>query len=237
MEIFDAHVHIGAGNADESFLELQNLGIRRVISSPMVGALAGSAEDLLQGNREALELFHARPEFYYPAVTVHPGFPRESMRSLRQFADLGLVWAGEWLTYKSGIAFDRPEWEPFFRFCAEKEMVVQLHNHESVPVIASRYPELTIVASHLNPDVLPLLAGCDGVFVDISGMHGGLVRGTLTGTEKLFGTERLLFGTDYPGYDAEPFIVRCRRAFPVAGRRRIFSGNLRAIMEKRGVRF
>lgn len=232
MEIIDAHSHI---DSLELCRKASAAGICRVIASPLTGVLAKSAEDLQRGNHDALKLYHANPDFYYPAVTVHPGFPKESIRCLNEFADNGLIWAGEWAAYNCDIPFDRPEWEPFFRFCSEKNMIVQLHNHESVPVIAARYPEMTVIAAHLIPGVLPLLAKHNNVFVDISGIHGGLVRGALQEAAQIFGTERLLFGTDYPGYYAEAFIDACRRLFPAAQRRQIFSCNLKTIMKRHGI--
>ena len=237
MEIFDAHVHICTDNFDEAYAELTALGIRKVISAPMVGTLAGSVEELLQGNRDALECYDAHPDFYYPGVIVHPAYQKESMAALQEFTERGLKWAGEWCSYKSGIDFDRPEWEPYFRYCCDNGMIVQMHNHEATAVIAARYPQLTIVGSHLNPQVLPLLTEYKNVFIDISGMHGGLVRKTLIEAEKLFGTDRLLFGTDYPGYDAQPFIVRCQKYYSEKQCEDVFSGNLRKIMKKHEVDF
>ena len=237
MRIIDAHVHLGADNIDELKEELTNFGISKVISAPMIGTLAGNVEDLLQGNKEALECYEAHPDFYYPGVIVHPAFPGESLAALKEFFDRGLKWAGEWCSYKSEIDFDQPAWEPYFRFCCDHGMIVQMHNHESVAVIAARYPRLTIVGSHLNPQVLPLLAEYENVFIDISGLHGGLVRNTLPEAKKLFGTGRLIFGTDTPGYDASPFIMRCQRVFTAAECENIFSGNLCRIMKEHGVEF
>ena len=237
MEIFDAHLHICVDNFDESYAELTALGISKVISTPLFGALAGNVEELLQANREALECYEAHPDFYYPGASVHPAFQKESMDALKEFHARGFRWAGEWCSYKSEIDFDKPEWEPYFRFCCDNGMIVQLHNHVAAAVIAARYPQLTIVGSHLNPQVLPLLVEHENVFIDISGLHGGLVRKSLIEAEKLFGTDRLLFGTDYPGYDAQPFIVRCLKYYSEKQCKDVFSGNLRKIMKKHGVDF
>ena len=228
MKIIDSHIHIGLNNIDETLAEMSRAGISRVISSPL--PLADSAEEIIQSNTEALELYRRYPEFYLPAVIVHPAYHKESLKFLNEFVNRGLFWAGEWLSYKCNIEFDRAEWEPLFRFAAKNDMVVQMHNHESVAVIARRYPELTIVASHLNPDVLPLLTDLPNVVLDISGLHGGLVRTALKDAVKLFGSKRLLFGTDYPGYDPEPFVLRCKRDIPAAELDDVFSGNVTKIL-------
>lgn len=239
MKIFDVHTHVGTffatdgSSVEEMIAELKSFGISKTVSSP--GPLADSAEKLIAGNREALTLREKYPDFYYPGCIVNPLFPEESLQCLAEFRECGLVWAGEWCSYCSNIDFDKNEWKPFFEFCAEHDMVVQLHNHPAVAEVAKRYDSLTIVASHLNQDVLPLLVDLQNVYVDISGMHGGLCRNTLIKARRMFGYERLLFGSDYPGYDALPFVIRTRRDFLPEELEMVFSGNLGKIMAAHGV--
>ena len=117
-------------------------------------------------------------------------------------------------------------------------MIVQLHNHVSVAEIARRYPQLDIVAAHLYPEVLPLLTDFPNVIVDICGSNGGLCRNALLPAKEMFGHERLMFSSDFPIYDAEPYICRVKRAFPQeAEQQAVFSGNLKRLFKKHGVDF
>ena len=241
MLIFDAHNHLGSRSAadgatvPELIDELRRSGIGRVITSPKNGALAKTAAELVSGNREALELYRRYPDFVYPAVVVNPLFPAESLEFLREFQRSGLVWAGEWLTYTTDIAFDQVPWRAFFDFCAEHRMIVQLHSDRSVAEVARRYPELSIVSAHLNDEVLPLLLDFPNVFLDISGFCGGLCRNSLTAARKQFGTARLLFGTDFPIYDVDPFICRARRDFPASEQEQLFHANVERLLTRSSV--
>ena len=238
MLIFDAHNHLGSRSTDdgasaaELIEELRSSGVGRVITSPKNGALAKTAAELTSGNREALELYHRYPDFVYPGAVVNPLFPAESLEFLREFQRNGLVWAGEWLTYITDIAFDQLPWRRFFDFCAEHRMIVQLHSDRSVAEVARLYPELVIVSAQLNDEVLPLLLEFPNVYLDISGFCGGLCRNSLTSARQTFGTDRLLFGTDFPIYDVDPFICRARRDFPVPEQEQLFHANVERLLSQ-----
>lgn len=237
MLILDAHTHLGhpdyPGSPDELATDLRACGIDGALFSSFVGITAGSAEELRRGNREALELHERYPEFFYPGAALHPAFPEESIRALDAFRERGLVWVGELLSSPCGIPFDDERWMRLFRICCDRGLIVQMHNVPEVAKVAAALPELTVVGSHLVPDVLPLLVDLHNVLVDISGRRGGLHWGTLPKARAMFGSERLLFGTDAPGYDPMPFVMRVRRDFPEAEQPLIFGGNLQRLLAAR----
>ena len=244
MTIYDAHTHIGTNStADQTPVELQIgelkiIGIHKAVAAPKESVLAATADELIRGNRDILELYEKYPEFIYPGASVNPLFPAESLEALQEFHRRGLVWAGEWVHYNCEIDYDQPQWEKLFDFCAEHNMIVQLHNHVSVAKIARRYPQLDIVAAHLYPEVLQLLTDLPNVIVDICGCNGGLCRNFLTDAKAMFGYQRLMFSSDFPIYDAEPYICRVKRAFPLEEQQKaVFSGNLKRLFKKHGVDF
>ncbi|MCI5779584.1 MAG: amidohydrolase [Lentisphaeria bacterium] len=243
MPILDAHIHLQhrfwAGhapecrNADETVAALKRAGISGAVFTPWRGVLGESEADLDAANAEALEVWEAHRDFLYPGLSMHPAFPETSRRWLRRFRELGLVWAGEWVSnYCGRNDFDAPEFAPLFAACADNGMVVQLHNASGVPVIAARYPDLTVVASHLTDPMLEKEADLPNVYVDISGYSGGLGYRVLSRVRSLFGAERILFGTDFDGYDPEPYILRVERDFTPAEQEKVFSGNLLDILKR-----
>lgn len=242
MFIIDAHTHLGnhptqTGTPEEMMQEFKECGLEGAVFCPMAGVMAQSGEDLRRGNLEALGLYDRYPDFLYPGAALHPGYPEQSRYALDAFIERKLVWVGELLADNSQIPFDDERWMGFFRSCCEHHLIVQLHLHDApeVAVVAKTLPELTIIGSHLDPEVLPKLVDFPNVLIDISGYHGGLCRGTLPKARSMFGAERLLFGSDAPGYDPAPYMLRVKRDFPESEQQMVFGGNLLRILKKHGV--
>lgn len=239
MLFIDAHCHIGPTESkhtpEEQIATQKQAGISGAIFSPT--PCNSTLEMLDAGNASALDLYDKYPDFLYPAVVVNPLFPERSLYWLEAFHERGLIWCGEWLGYTVKIELDDPGWAPFFEFSEKHNMIVQMHNAPSVPVIAKRYPGLTMIASHLYKEILPQLTEYTNVLVDFSGMNGGLCSDSLTDALNMFGEDRLLFGTDMPGYDPLPFVIRSKRDFPPETLRKIAAGNLRRLFAEHGGSF
>ena len=240
MEIIDVHTHIGWQNCydfrdepEELLSDLKKSGVTGAVFHPMRGVTAVCEDDMTNAAEEALELYEKYPDFLYPGITVRPEFPEKSLYLLDMFCERKFVWVGECLSnYGDKIPFDDERWLKIFRVCAERNLIVQLHNAPDVVRLAKLLPELTVIGSHLYFDVLPELVDLPNVHVDISGMHGGLCRKTLIRARELFGYERLLYGTDMPGYDHDAFIMRVRRDFPEAEQPAVFAGNLLKLLRE-----
>ena len=243
MRILDAHIHLQhklwdghtskCHDANETVAELRRIGISGAIFTTWRGVLGEKEADLENGNAEALEVWDAHRDFLYPGLSMHPAFRETSLKWLRRFRELGLVWAGEWVPgYYGKSDCDAPEFAPLLEACAENHMIVQLHNTPGVPVIAARYPELTVVASHLTNPFLEQEADLPNVYVDISGYGGGLSYRMLSRARSLFGAERILFGTDFDGYDPEPYILRVRRDFTPEEQKKVFADNLLGLLKR-----
>ena len=239
----DAHIHLQnrqwhrhtpeCRNVDETISELKRMGINGAVFTTWRGVLGESENDIEIANEEALEAWEQRKDFLYPGLIMHPAFTEASLKWLHRFSDLGLVWAGEWVSnYYGKNDFDSPEFAPLFKACAENGMIVQLHNSPGVPVVARRYPDLTVIASHLTDPFLTEEADLPNVYVDISGFCGGLSYRILPRVRALFGAERILFGTDFDGYDPEPFIMRVKRDFSSDEQKKVFSGNLLRLLKQ-----
>lgn len=239
MFIADCHTHIGSGEnepPEELIADLKMNGVSAALFCPMPATMCKSAEDLAAGNEDAFALYEKYPDFLYPGAGFHPDLFADSIYYMDKFCEAGLVWTGENLSYHTEILFDDERWMRIFRIACERNLIVQLHNVQEIAYVAKNLPELTIVGSHLYPEVIRKLVDFPNVYIDISGMNGGLTRGHLRLGKSLFGADRLLFGSDFPGYDVLPFVELCKRDFTPEEQEKVFSGNLFCLLKKHGAK-
>ncbi|OHB61428.1 MAG: hypothetical protein A2Y12_04990 [Planctomycetes bacterium GWF2_42_9] len=257
VKIIDSHTHMPSSGWEkhtnffscfqDAVKYLRDSGIEKAIFNTWRGVLSESREDLEKGNAEALEMATSTKGFLYPGVAMNPDFPEESLRCLNKFHELGYRWAGELLTYKidtlknscvSSCKYNEPRFVKLIERCMELKFVVQIHGEPEVVDLAEMFPGLTIVCSHIGEDeFLKRLVKCDNVFLDISGRAGGLIIGRLEKAVKILGTNRLLFGSDFTGYDPQGFIARVKKAIPdLHEQEKVFRYNVLYLLESVGVK-
>ncbi len=240
--IIDSHSHLPSpGRAGHNFSEARpqidawrKLGINGAIFTTWQGVMAASADDIEQGNRAALDIYAKFSDFVLPGVSVHPKYPELSLQWIHEFHRQNLLWAGEWCPADQ-LEFDAPEYEPFFALCEELGMVVQLHNSKGIIPVAKRHPQLTIVAAHVNHAFIGEEGQLPNLWLDISGLYGGLCWQALEKAKDAFGTKRLFYGTDFDGYDPEIFIYRVKTHFTPEEQQDIFHRNLLAFLRNNNI--
>ncbi|MCL2817086.1 MAG: amidohydrolase [Clostridiales bacterium] len=100
--------------------------------------------------------------------------------------------------------------------------------------VLKAFPKLTVIAAHLGgwsewPDAVRLLAG-KGVYVDTSSSLYALPPAEAAEIIRLFGPERVLFGTDYPMWEYGGEMKRFDRLeLDETAREKILSGNAKAL--------
>ncbi len=240
--IFDSHVHLPSPewkhNAEfssfarvEPALEyLRAAGTGRALFNTWQGVFCNSAAELDAGNTEALALTQKYPDFLLPGAVMHPLFPEESRRWLARFRDAGYRWVGELVGYRCEIPFDDPRWLELFADCERHKHIVQLHGGPEVLTVARRFPALTVVMSHVPADPAEA-AALPNLWLDISGSAGGLCIGALERACAAFGPGRLLYGTDFTGYEPRAFIARVEVVIPETERSDVFAHNLLRLLE------
>lgn len=240
IKIIDCHTHMpstGWDKHNEYFAcvqdavgYLRDIGIERAIFNTWRGVLSETPDDLEKGNSEALEMAVCTDGFLYPGLAMNPAFPERSIRWLIEFHKLGYRWAGELLTYnlKKKCKYTDPCFTRLIERCVELGFIVQLHGEPEVVSLAEMFPRLPIVCSHIGDDeFLMQLVKFDNVFLDISGMTGGLIMGRLEKAAEILGTDRLLFGSDFTSYDPQAFIVRVKKVIPdVQEQKKVFYDNV-----------
>jgi predicted TIM-barrel fold metal-dependent hydrolase len=245
--IFDSHVHLPSEGWDghkpwirtvaRAVAELKATGADAVLFNMWQGVFAETERDLEEANAEALALADTHAGFLFPGACLHPAFPAVSLAWLARFRERGFRWVGELVPYRKPYRYLDPAFLELAAECERQGHVLQLHGHGDIPILASYFPRLPVVCSHISVDLLPRLAEQPNVWLDISGGAGGLQLGCIEQARDVLGADRLLYGTDFTGYDPRCFQTRLRAAVPDAEEReRIFSGNLLRLLEQAGSR-
>lgn len=220
--VIDAHTHMPspgwAGHdcsyktVDAAVKHLQDAGIDRAVFNTWQGVFAETEGDLDKANSDALMLYEKFDGFLYPGTVIHPNFPETSIKWLDTFRGEGFMWVGELVQYKCNLEFDQLAWLKLFEYCSANGHIVQLHNSESIINVAKTLPELKIICSHINLALLEGFAQHDNVWLDMSGRCGGFSEGVIETALEAFGPDRILFGTDFTGYEPTVFINRVENA-------------------------
>jgi len=222
--LIDAHTHMPSpgmeiyapvnDTVEKAVRYLRDAGTDAAIFTTWRGVFAESAEDLEQGNAEALALAKEYHGFLYPGATIHPAFPDLSLEWLARFRDLGYKWVGELVQYKLPYHYTDPEFLRLAEACAEHRHILQAHIDDDLIEVARRFSELAVVNSHIDMAACVRQAEAPNLWLDISGGVGGLYMGGIEAAYNAFGADRLLFGTDFTGYEPRGFQVRLEAAVP-----------------------
>ena len=240
--VFDAHTHMPSegwsghtswiGTVVKAVDYLKAAGTDAALFNTWQGVLAETEEDLDQGNAAALELAEKYEGFLYPGACIHPAFSEASRRWLKHFRDQGHLWVGELVNYRKPYNYIDFAFMELVADCARHGHVLQLHSHEDIYEVASRFPDLNVVCAHIQTEVCTRLAELPNVWLDISGSAGGLCVGSIETAYEAFGADRLLYGTDFTGYEPRSYHVRLETAVPsAADRDKILSKNILRLLD------
>ena len=215
--IIDAHIHpffkeenniaaFGAPiSADEFVGELRRAGIKRACGS-VIERGAGTFEDIQRLNREALRFRDLYPDFYIPGIHIHGGYPEESCRELElMHNEHGVRWIGELVSYLMPIGdYDSPGMFQIYETARDLDMVLNIHCSDLAMIerVLKNFPTLNLVIAH--PEDLAnakkrfeLVRSYPNAYLDLSGT--GLFRwNMLRYAIDVCGSEKLLFGSDFP---------------------------------------
>ena len=230
MKIFDFHLHPGYDfHADAlsptAFVEgLRAHGITRAAGSAIHKgdtnlSLTDYAEILPRLNREAFEMQLQFPDFFSAGIHIHPDFVALSCEEITRYAARGVRLVGELVPYLMGWRdfADKRLWE-ILEVADAHGMVLSFHPNkrpEDMLAMIEQFPHLPIVVAHLDgyglyDFAMQTMKNHENVYFDISA-HGTR-EGMLQDAVSKVGADRILFGTDYPGYSPAPFLESVQRA-------------------------
>lgn len=210
----------------ENIIEtMKSFGISKmcggVIRNENKEAFVSPMEKIKENNRIALRLRDEYNGFYVPGFQVHPDFVGESIEEVEKMSALGVKLLGEIVPYHDGWNdYNHAGLHEILNAAAKHSMVVNFHNMsvETIDGMVSAHPDIIFVAAHPGEyhEVvrhIERMKKYENVYIDISGT--GVFRWhCMKYIVDMVGSERVLFGTDYPtcnpgvyigGLLAEPF--------------------------------
>lgn len=220
MQIFDFHLHPGydfcENNTDPAHFV-------SVLKKNGITGCAGCAIDIASNNapleeyawripdlnRRAWEFHDAYPDFFVPGIHIHPDFMDMSFQEMEQHKTKGGVLVGEIVFYMMGFQYNHENMTELLTCAKELDMVVNIHPSKAHPEyvrnMIDSVPGLKLVIAHLDgyglyEDFISIMKKHESVYVDISA-YGADRKGMLQDVVKRVGSERILYGTDFPGVD------------------------------------
>ena len=227
MKIFDFHTHPGYDYHDEErgyvttppvFTDgLKKMGVTfcagtTIHKKDSYRELADFAEIVPRLNAEAYAFYEMYPEFFTTGIHIHPAYPELSLAEIEKYAAKGVRLIGELVPYMmKWNSYSAPELDEIWRAAAKHDMVVSVHptTLEDLDRFARRHPDLRIVVAHLNKGdyagQMELLKRNGNLWIDVSA-HADDREGLVRDAIDTLGRERILYGSDYPGYPDDRFI-------------------------------
>lgn len=186
--------------------QLTGAGITHICGSVLKqGGTVSSFAQIQALNREALAIREALGDFYTPGFHIHPAWPKESIAEIEAMQARGIRLIGELVPYMHSWGdFDSKNWMEIMDAADHYGMICSYHTPFAYDMeeMLTAHPHVTFVAAHPGdkervPEHIALLGRHENLCLDLSGT--GLFRfGLLRHLIAELGSDRILFGTDYP---------------------------------------
>lgn len=190
--------------------ELERAGISGICGSVILKAACRREEGfapIRQCNERALKLRDILGGFYVPGFHVHPDFVEESIAEIERMHAQGVRLIGELVPYLHGWSgYANRNLSKILDAAGKYGMIVSFHTmadeQEEMTRMVREHPDVTFVAAHPGEKEVYLkhlerMEQCGNLYLDLSGT--GIFRyGLVAYGVGRIGSERFLFGTDYP---------------------------------------
>ena len=179
------------------------------LNDPWLMSMAFTVDAVHQHLREMKQRYPGR--FYAFADVDTRNTPARSAEAIARALDCGDLDGVKIHPNNTGIALDDAYNDPIFSLAQQRKIPVAIHSYPNreddvsaarrILKVRERYPDLTLIVSHMSAfqweALLPI-----GCHVDMSAILPDYVRTFgIARTEEIlrsFGTDQLLFATDYP---------------------------------------
>ncbi len=213
-----AHIPYCDMSPKGTFDIMRGLNISKICGSVIIKRTAAKPEwsvwDKLEAANEiALKLRELYGDFYEPGFHVHPDYVTESCERIEKMHKAGYRLIGELVPYMDGWKdYSVKGFDEILDLAEQYSMVVSFHSSglDGIDEMVKRHPRVTLVAAHPGEADqferhLARMKMSENYCLDLSGT--GLFRyGVLRHGVKLFGTERFVFGSDYPSSNPAMFV-------------------------------
>lgn len=216
--MIDTHAHLGKWfnfyYDGGDFLSMIKIMDRIGMESAWISALISIGPDYDLGNEMVLEAMRAFPDRFKGYITLSPYFVDKIEGELKKRASQGFVGIklhpGTHLYPIDGVNYlyaykyaDENKWPVLIHTWGERDV-------RTITEIAKSYPNAIFIMGHSGGDLrsmilaVELAKDVDNIYLDLTGsaMYNGIIEYYV---EKI-GSERILFGTDFPFIDPRPAI-------------------------------
>jgi len=216
--MIDAHAHLGKwfnfyyDSGDYSSMVKMMDKIK--MDSAWISALMGIGPDYKLGNEMVLQAIRAFPDRFKGYVTLSPYYPDEMEEELDKRFSQGFI--GIKLHPGTHMyPIDGAGYLYAYEFGNKHKCPILIHtwgegNVRALAKIAMSYPDAIFIMGHSGGDLNSMILaaditdGADNIYLDLTGsaMYNGIVEYYV---DKI-GSEKVLFGTDFPFIDPRPAI-------------------------------
>ena len=195
---------------------MRKVGINRICGSVIEtyeSEYKNEWEKIKACNEKALKLRDYFKGFYIPGFHVHPHFIEESINEITYMKKKGVNLIGEIVPRISGWSdYASPEFSQILDYAGKMNMIVNLHTwepdamdkmveeHKDVVFVMAHPGKYDMIMRHINR-----MQKNENCYLDLSGT--GIIRYGVT--KRLIdsvGSDRILFGTDYPTCNPGMFV-------------------------------
>ena len=203
--------HDGSVDGLLQMMQDNNITKSLIFSAATAPAQVININDFIHANVQA------HPDRFVGFFTLHPHMKEEDLANEFERAyNMGLHGIKLHPDFQN-IAIDDECTDPIYELAQQKNIPVVFHagdprhaysNPHRIAKIMKKFPHLVVVAAHFGgwgewEAATQVLAGLDNIFADTSSTRGFTDMDTVHMGLRFFGADRLLFGTDYPMWDAK----------------------------------
>ncbi len=221
MEVIDFHTHPFLSDdtnicshlsfcpmtAEKTETDLQGIGISKIAGSVIFRTMRKNYtwEYVRELNDDAMKLHEQYGDFYYPGFHVHPAFVRESCEEIERMAKKGFRLIGELVPYHQEWSdYSCPGFSEILDTAEQYDMLVSFHSmgEDEMDKMVKEHPKVRFAAAHPGEyrefmRHMERMKTSENYYLDVSG-YGIFRHGLLRHAIDLFGSERFLYGSDYP---------------------------------------
>ena len=233
-------------SSKEAKEDLQNAGITHICGSVIEPGRDCAKEGfayIRRLNDKACKLEQDYQGYYTPGFHVHPDYVRESCEEIERMHKKGLRLIGELVPYMHGWSdYSNRNFAEILDVAEQYGMIISYHTvekeAEQMERMISEHKKLIFVAAHPGQRAgyeqhIERMSRHENAWLDLSGT--GLFRyGMLSYGVKKLGSERILFGTDYPICNPGMYVQAVlHEHITDKERENIFSGNAKRLFSAR----
>ena len=203
--VIDAHAHLGlirdyfVPQPEVSSLVSYMDGFG--IDTACIFAFAGVMSDFVWGNDRVVDAVRTYPDRFVGYATLSANYPEDLIPELERTEHLGLRGI-KLITAYQGHPEETKRFFPVYEWANNRRTIILSHQWGSADFlgqVAQDYPDVCFIIGHLNFAYADVVRRYDNVYTTTTFVPwpGAIARAT-----KVFGAEKILFGSDLPDLDA-----------------------------------